>query len=233
VNRLLLAACLLVVAGSCSHRPGGGRPPAPVATVVVSGEARLDGQPFDADFVGAVVVADGLVTTCQAELPPVRNGRYSVRVLGATSGTGCGAPGSKVVLWTFAKDHILFSTAAVPWPPTGATRLAFDPSYDSSSPNGAAPEVAQFNGTVYDANGKTKPPGTEVEAFVGHVRCGVASVRSSEGFVGYVIAVVGPDSVPGCTRDAAVTFLVDGKPSKHDPVANRPPGVREAVDLRL
>ena len=50
-------------------------------------------------------------------------------------------------------------------------------------------------------------------------------MRRSGTFVGYVIAVVGPESVPGCTRDVTLAFRVDGQPAKHDPVANRLPGV--------
>jgi hypothetical protein len=231
-RRAVVLAALLGLSAAlaaCSHAtdPSPGAP----RSLVVHGDTRLDGKRFDSEFVGAVVIDHGLVTPCQAELPPVRGGRYSIRVLGDGTGKGCGRTGATVVLWTFATDRILYSTNELAWPAEG-DRIDFDAEYSTTAPNGAAPEVAQFNGTVFDSDGKVASVGTEVEAFVGHVRCGVASVRRSDDFVGYVVAVVGPDSVPGCMRDAPITFKVEGDVAKHDPVANRPPGVREAVDLR-
>jgi hypothetical protein len=39
--------------------------------------------------------------------------------------------------------------------------------------------------------------------------------------------------VAGCTRGLTVSFRVDGKRARHNPVVNTPPGERESVDLRL
>jgi hypothetical protein len=198
--------------------------------VVVSGESRLDGAAFDSPFVGAVILRDGLVTPCQVDLPPVRRGRYSVRVHGDDA-AGCGRAAARVVLWTFAGEQILYSTNSVAWPSGGAVEFAA--AYSSADPAGAAPTVAQFSGTAYGDDGKPVKTGTLVEAFVGETRCGIASTRSSDGFVGYSMDVVGPDAVPGCTRDVPITFRVGGVDARHNPVPNRPPGVRDPIDLRL
>ena len=48
-----------------------------------------------------------------------------------------------------------------------------------------------------------------------------------------VLAVVGPDSIAGCTRGATLTFHIDGHPAAPTNVVNTPPGQREALDLTL
>jgi hypothetical protein len=200
--------------------------------VVVRGASLLDGRPFDSRFVGAVVVKAGLVTPCQHTLPPVVNGRYTVTVLAATESSGCGAPGAQIVLWTFAHNKILFSTNAVAWPGNGrATNFAAR--YSTSAPAGGAPTTAQFNGGVFGTDDQPLPPGTRIDAYVGSTRCGTASVRSSADFTGYVLSVVGPDSIAGCTRGATLTLRINGRPSVHTRVVNTPPGQREALDLSL
>ena len=200
--------------------------------VVVRGNATLDGAPFDSRFVGAVVLRRGLVTPCQHTLPPVANGRYAVTVLADTESSGCGAPGAQIVLWTFADNKIVFSTNAVGWPGNGRVK-SFAARYSTSAPAGAAPVTAEFTGGVFGTDGRELPTGTRVEAYVGDTRCGVASVRSSDNFTGYVLAVVGPDSIAGCTRGATLTFRIDGHPAAATNVVNTPPGQREALDLTL
>jgi hypothetical protein len=202
--------------------------------IVVRGASTLDGKPFDSRFVGAAVLHDGLMTPCQAALPPVEGGRFEIPVLGVSEASGCGRPGARVVLWTFAADKTLYSLDTMAWPDDATNRTAtFDATYDSTDPAGAAPDAAQFNGAVFDADGGALPVGTEVEALIGDVRCGVASVRRADSFLGYVMAVVGSDAVAGCTRGATIRFRVDGKEATHNPVVNTPPGVRDSVDLRL
>ena len=221
---------VLALTSSCSN--GDDKPaPSQGTSIDVSGDARLDGKAFDSQFVGAVVLADGLVTPCQGALPAIEGGHYDIPVLTEEGGTGCGRPGAKVVLWTYAGDRIIYSTNSFAWP--SGKKATFDPEYSTTEPQGAAPDVAQFSGEVYGDDGQPVPVGTDVEAFVGDARCGVASVRRSDSFLGYVISVVGPDSIPGCTQDVAITFHVDGKPADSNPVLNRPPGVREPIDLRL
>jgi hypothetical protein len=165
----------------------------------------------------------------------VEGGHYSIRVhaAGEDAAAGCGRPGSEVVLWTFVKDGIHHSTNSLAWPERATPAVTFAAEFSSSAPAGASPAVAGFNGTVFDADGETMPTGTLVEAFVGDVRCGVASVRPSESFLGYVLSVVGPESIEGCTRGLAITFKVDGEAATSNPVVNTPPGERDSVDLRV
>ncbi|MDP9333508.1 MAG: hypothetical protein M3Q30_09400 [Actinomycetota bacterium] len=200
--------------------------------VVVRGDALVDGMPFDSRFVGAVVLRAGLVTPCQQTLPPVTKGRYEITVLAETESSGCGTPGAQIVLWTFAHNKILFSTDAVEWPGNGLA-TTFAARYSTAAPAGAAPTTAQFNGGVFGADDQPLPAGTRVEAYVGRTRCGVASVRSSVDFTGYVLSVVGPDSIAGCTRGATLTFRINGRPAVHTRVVNTPPGQRESLDLIL
>jgi hypothetical protein len=200
--------------------------------VVVSGSATLDGAPFDARWVGAIVLRGGLVTACQDALPPVTNGHFAVTVLAETESSGCGAPGGQIVLWTFAHNKILYSTNAAAWPGNGrATNLGAR--YSTSAPAGAAPSIANFTGGVFRAGGEQLPPGTRVEAYVGGTRCGVASVRRTSDFTGYILDVVGPDAIAGCTRGATLTFRIDGRPAALTSVVNTPPGQRASLDLTL
>ena len=57
-------------------------------TVTFRGNARLDGKPFDAQFLGAVVVDDNLVTPCNVTIPTIIGGRFSIGVYGAQSSVG-------------------------------------------------------------------------------------------------------------------------------------------------
>lgn len=200
--------------------------------VVVRGDATLDGAPFDARWVGAVLLKDGLVTPCQHTLPPVANGRYTITVLADTESSGCGAPGGKIVLWTYAGDQIVFSTNAMAWPGNGRVKT-FAARYSASTPAGAAPVTAQFNGGVFRSDGRPLPAGTRVDAYVQGTRCGTASVRTSTDFSGYVLSVVGPESIAGCERGAPLTFRIDGRPAADTSVVNTPPGQRESLDLML
>ncbi|HEX4982300.1 MAG TPA: hypothetical protein VFV63_11400, partial [Ilumatobacteraceae bacterium] len=58
---------------------------------------------------------------------------------------------------------------------------------------------------------------------------GVASIRDSGSFVGYILGVVGPDSRPGCDAGARVTFRVDGAPASETSL-NSP---QESTELDL
>jgi len=199
--------------------------------IVVRGAALLDGQPFDSEVVGAIVLRSGLATPCQAALPPVTNGRYAVPVFNDRGLTGCGAPGALIVLWVAANQTILYSTNAAPWPQKSSL-VDFAPQYSTAAPHGAAPELAEFNGSVFD-RGHELGPGTKVEAYVGSTRCAVAAVRRSPDFVGYILAVIGPDSVPGCLRGSPLTFRINGHPAAPTGATNTPPGQRESLDLTL
>jgi hypothetical protein len=219
----LLAVALFA---GCSDSKHAARPtPAPSTTeaaaggvpgesdrATLTGNATLDGQPFDARYMGAVVLrADGLVTACQLTLPPVTDGRYDITVVAESEGAGCGAPAARVVPWVFAKNRIIYSTNAAPWPGNGK-RATANFTFNSNTPDGAQPPVTQFSGNVHNATGDTLSGGTKVEAYVGDTLCGVASTRYTGAFDGYILSVVGPSSVAACTKGASLRLLVDGKP---------------------
>ncbi len=181
-----------------------------VERVVVRGHATLDAAPFDAEFVGAAVRNRGLVTPCQATLPRIDRGLYVIEVMSATAALGCGVPGSEILLWTFAGNTQYFSSAARPWPADGRP-TTFDAHFTSAAPKGAAGPTTEFAGEVFEHDGRRLPDGTRVEAYVGSIRCGVASVRTEGDFTGFSLSVVGSESIAGCERGATVTFRVDGQ----------------------
>ncbi len=188
--------------------------------VMVHGRLTVNGAPLTARWLGAVVLRDGLVTPCQFSLPQVDNGNYSITVLADAESTGCGKRGASVVLWTFADDTIVYNNEAVAWPERGHA-VRFDGTFTTAAARGAAPSTAEFTGLVVHPDGREYPAGTRVEAYVGSTRCGVASTRRTGNYSGYILAVVGPDSIPGCTRGAPLTFRVDGRPV-HDGTRNEP-----------
>lgn len=242
----IVALAALVAAAGCesggsakSDATDASQPPAPTRPVpgsedrvTVHGDARLDGAPFDSRFVGAVVMKDGLATPCQRSLPTVRNGRFTISVAAETEWAGCGTTGAEVALWTFVDDQIHYSTNTLSWPGDGVT-ATFAPRYATATPAGAVPETAQFTGKVFGTDRQQIRSGAEVEAYVGETRCGVASVRTTKGFSGYILAVVGPESIPGCTRGAPLAFRVDGQPALSSAVVNTPPGQQESLDLSI
>jgi hypothetical protein len=198
--------------------------------VILSGDALVDGAPFDSSSMGAVVLEAGLVTACQDILPRVASGRYTITVLAGTESSGCGAPGAQIVLWTFANNRIMYSTNALAWPGNGAT-TTFAPRFSGSAPAGSVPALAQFQGNVVGAHGEQLAVGTRVDAYVGDTRCATASVRATDEFRGYILDVVGPESIPGCTRGAALAFRIDGRPAAPTTAVNTPPGQRDSLDL--
>jgi hypothetical protein len=213
---LLLVGCLVASAFGDGRQAVHSKP---VDRIAVRGTASLDGAPLDAEFLGAVVRRDGMITPCQSGIPGVTRGRYVITVLAEHAGRGCGRRGAEVLLWTFVGDTKVYSTTAVRWPSRGNS-ARFNPQFSSAMPNGAAPEVTELSGEVFDRNGRRLPPGTRVEAYVGTTRCGVASVRQAESFVGYVLSVVGPDSISGCAEGAEITFTVNGRPANETYVNN-------------
>ena len=70
---------------------------------------------------------------------------------------------------------------------------------------------AQFNGEVFRPDGRQLPSGTRIDAYIGTTRCGVASVRRTGSFSGYILNVVGPDAVRGCAHGSTITFRVNGR----------------------
>jgi pimeloyl-ACP methyl ester carboxylesterase len=179
---------------------------------VLRGHLRVDGAAVDAQFLGAVVLRDGLSAPCQLELPPVVNGAYEITVAADAEIRGCGGPRARVALWTYVRGQQLFSGETVPWPGNGM-RAGFDATFSSAMPHGVVPQMTDFSGGVYHANGRHLPPGTRVDAFVERTLCGVGSVRRTGSFLGYILHVAGPESVPGCAWDARIDFRIDGRPA--------------------
>jgi hypothetical protein len=185
--------------------------------VVVRGRANLDGTPFDAPYLGAVVKRHGLVTPCQQTLPRVRDGRFAITVRARTEARGCGAAGSRIFLWTFVQDQIVYSDQSVRWPGNGET-ARFNPAFSISAPTGGVGPIVGFAGEIFDALNRRLPPGAHVEAHIGKTLCAVATTRRIDNFTGFSIDVVGPDSIPGCGIGATITFRVDGRDARETAV---------------
>jgi hypothetical protein len=175
------------------------------------------------------------VTPCQGTIPGVSKGRYTIAVLDERAGDGCGAPGADVLLWTYSGSTKLYSTGAAPWPDR-ENSVDFDARFSTSAPNGAAPATTEFSGEVFDREGRRLGEGTRVEAYVGTTRCGVASVRPAGDFLGYILNVVGPDTVAGCDRGGTITFRAGGRPANETAINELDggaPGAGGTFDLTL
>lgn len=224
----------MVLASGCGGSDGAGPTPSPAVDqqapdgpaadrALLRGALTVDGAAFDSRFVGAIVRRpDGLVAPCQAQIPGVFGGRYEIPVYAETEVTGCGATGVEVFLWTYVDDVRLVSNEGVAWPGDGVT-ADFDMTFSTATPRGGLPETTDFSGEVYDRDGNLVLGDALVEAHVGDVLCGVTSVRGADGFIGYIISVVGPDSVAGCDLGATVTFRIDGAEARETAVNGEPP----------
>jgi hypothetical protein len=197
--------------------------------VVLHGKLKLDGEAFDARWLGAVVLRKGLVTPCQLTLPQVRRGRYRITVMADAEGSGCGVPGARIALWTFAHDRILFSRDLGRWPHRRRGRL--DAGFATARPNGSIGPRTEFAGGVFRPDGHELPGGTRVHAYVGNTLCGVTSVRRTGSFSGFSLDVVGPGSIRGCARGATITFRVNGRRALETAVNE--PGRASSLDLTL
>jgi hypothetical protein len=176
----------------------------------------------------------GLVTPCQRALPRVRNGRFTIRVLARTEARGCGAAGSRIFLWTFVQDQIVYSSQSVRWPGSGKT-ARFEPGFSISAPTGGVGPIVGFAGEIFDARNRRLPPGAHVEAHIGQTLCAVATTwridDSIDDFIGFSIDVVGPDSIPGCEIGGTITFRVDGRDAQETAVNQA--GQGESLNLSL
>jgi hypothetical protein len=198
--------------------------------VVLHGKLTLNGAPFDARFLGAIVRRrDGLITPCQLALSSVRAGRYTITVMADSEAPGCGVPGAEIALWTFVRHGILYSLGTSRWRRVGRAR--FDASFSSTRPSGAAAPGAQFAGEVFKPDGHQLPGGTRVEAYIGTTRCGVTSVWRTGSFSGFSLDLVRAGSVPGCVRGSTITFRVDGRPALE--TAANEPGRSGSLDLTV
>ena len=66
---IIVAVVAVLLAGAFGHDADAARTGAE-DRVVVRGRANLDGASFDAQYLGAAVKRNGLVTPCQSALPP-------------------------------------------------------------------------------------------------------------------------------------------------------------------
>lgn len=215
----LLVACLTVttaIGGAFGRDADAARTDAE-DRVVVRGRANLDGTPFDARYLGALIKRHGLVTPCQHTLPRVRDGRFAITIRARTEASGCGAAASKIFLWTFVQDQIVYSNQSVRWPGNGKT-ARFDPGFSVSAPTGGVGPIVGFAGEIFDARSRRLPPGAHVQAYIGKTLCAVATTRRIGNFTGFSIDVVGPDSIPGCEIGATITFRVDGRDAQETAV---------------
>ena len=171
------------------------------------GALTVDGRPLEADFLGAVVIHDGLVNACQAVIVPVRGGGYEIEVIADAEARACGAPGGQIVLWTNVGNGNIYSAETLPWPGGGQT--TFNASFSTSVPDGASVPATEFYGHVARADGTRLGPGTVVEAYVGDTLCGVGTVLDYSGDEAFVLSEAGPQ-VAGCAKDATITFRADG-----------------------
>ena len=102
--------------------------------------------------------------------------------------------------------------------------------FSSTQPQGAAPAVTELDGHVLGPDGTSVRTG-RVEARIDGTVCGVASIRDSRDFVGYILSIVGPDAIPACRAGAPVSLTVDGVPARETAI-NSPDQTRD-LDLRL
>jgi hypothetical protein len=106
--------------------------------------------------------------------------------------------------------------------------VSFDVEFATSDPLGAAPAITEFSGEVYDGAARRHAAGGRVEAYISSTLCGVASIRGSEF---YILSVVGPDAVPGCTAGGRITFVVNGDPAME--IATNSPERSTHLDLTV
>lgn len=204
---------LTTLAGEFELAPRPGSPeaedvPGASERVTLTGDLTLDGQAFDSTFLGAVVMKDGLITPCQYTLPTVEDGRYEITVKAESETHGCGEAGGEVFLWTYPANQQLWSSNGLPWPDRGSA--TFDAAF-SSKQSGVLPPTLDFAGDAFDPDGQRFAPGTTIEARIGDTVCGRASMARTGSFSGFVLSVVGPESVPACEQSGTITFYVDGR----------------------
>lgn len=185
------------------------RPDTPQAAFAIQGRATLDGAPFDASWIGAVVIADGLVTPCNDGLPAVLGGRFDIGVLADTTIAGCAAPGRHVVLWTSVDGVRYFAIDAIP---VGDATILSDAEIEfrRDRPHGAAPTATEFFGQVVTADGRRVGSGRVITAVIDGTTCGTTSTRADST---YIIAVVGNANRAGCDDDGTITLTIDGQPT--------------------
>jgi hypothetical protein len=197
-------------------------------TLTVGGTALLDGQPLDADYIGLVVVDDGLVTPCQAALPVVSDGEVDLPAYTATGAAGCLRDRTQIAVWTYVDDRQIFSELVDVRSTADLTAVRF--TLSTAHPQADIPSTSGFNGEVFDAEGGRVTTG-RVEARIGGHVCGVSSNRNRGSFDGYLIAVLRTGDDGPCPDHATITFTVDGRPA--EPSVANDEGRRDPLDLAV
>ena len=102
--------------------------------------------------------------------------------------------------------------------------------HSSKTPLSTTTRTTQFGGEVFDTTGNHVRLGTRIEAYVGTTLCGRSSTRLTDDYNGYSLDVSGPDAVPGCATNAAITFKVDGVRARQQ--ARNDFGSHDRLDLK-
>ena len=186
--------------------------PGAAERVTVQGTVTIDGSLAGPDtFFWMDVSKDGLRQACSFSGDPIVAGHYQLTVAGEGELHGCGAPDKKLRLVVFVKDKQLVSLP-LDWPTGRETTL------DAALETAAATDATAFTpvfGGVISADGKHMPPGTRVEAYAGESLCAAASVppvvMPFSDPDSYLLLIPGPAAITACTKDASLTFRVDGK----------------------
>jgi pimeloyl-ACP methyl ester carboxylesterase len=185
--------------------------------ITVTGTLTVDGEPFRGTLSRVMVRKDGLERRCDYGGVRVPEGHYEVTLAGDGEARGCGSPGAQLLFIVYSQGKRLASQEAVDWP-TDSEELSFDATFSSADPEGVESPATFFTGSVLDASGESLPPGTVVEAYVGETLCGVSSLAPVKMGAGapatYVLAVAGPESIPGCDAGASISFRLDGQPAE-------------------
>jgi pimeloyl-ACP methyl ester carboxylesterase len=193
--------------------------------VQLDGRATIDGTSLNASWIGAVVIGDGLVTPCNDGLPSVVNGRFHLNVFDDAEVRGCAATGRRIALWTYVDDVRLFSDAVQIDSTVGTSILV---EFRTDDPTGDVPATTEFYGDALTTTGEHQPAGVRIDAIIDGTACGVTSTRGDGTFI---LAVVGPDSRPGCHANGSITFTLGGTATgvtapngvpRRDPVTLRP-----------
>ena len=148
---------------------------------------------------------------CSFAAEPFVAGRYELTVAAERELHGCGAAGTKLQLVVFVGDNQLLSQP-FDWPAGRDTTL--DAALETARATDAVAFTAIFGGVIA-SDGKHMPPGTHVEAYAGEALCAAASVppvvMPFSDPDSYLLLIPGPTAIKACTKDALLTFRVDGK----------------------
>ncbi len=197
--------------------------------VTVRGSMTLDGQPLEFAFVWAEIVDGGLRRLCAFGGPGPAGGRYERVLVSDREVGGCGAPGRRIRIAASTGRALYFSRQMAEWPAAGGS-ITLDVDFTATDNGRPEDDVTPIYGSVYGADGRRLPPGTKVEAYIGDTLCGTTALPPAvlvfQNPDTYDVLVAGPQAVPGCARDANITFRVNGEPVEQTAVNKLGGGIR-------